>query len=105
MTTTNIAHEDAITDEVLQAARAAVDRTSRFLLDPGLDVPARNRDLMVLLDCLLDAALTTATAIHDNAWDEPAPVPHHRVNDAIAAAHRVAAEIAGCSQIPARAVL
>lgn len=107
MTTTihNIQHEDTVADAVMQAARAAVEQNNRFLLDPGLDISPRNRDLMLLLDCLLDCAVTTAAAIAENAWDEPAPVPHHRVNDAIAMAHRAAAEIAGCSQIPARALL
>ena len=65
--------DGALSDLILQAARAAIpDRLGSLLTVP--DVGARNQPLLPLLIGLIDAAQVTARAIDDNAWDSHFPV-------------------------------
>lgn len=61
--------EGALSDLILQAARAAVPAdVDRLITLPASS--ARNQPLLPLLVGLLDAAESTAKAVEDNAWDE-----------------------------------
>lgn len=94
--------ESVTADAVLQAARQAVaqHRNSNHLSYE--DVSLRNRELMPLLDALLEATFSTAAAITDNAWDEGQAVPHDYVNHAVAVSNRVASTVANAAAVPAR---
>ena len=69
----------ALSDLVLQAARAAMPADLDGCYgDRGawLNVAGeKQRPLLALLDCLIDAATAVASAISDNAWDDSRPVP------------------------------
>jgi hypothetical protein len=89
----------AASDAVLTAARLAVSANRHGLPDYS-DVPSRNRDLVALLDCLLDAALAVSKAIDDNAWDHAAPVPDSRAADARGTAYQIASAISNAAHAP-----
>jgi hypothetical protein len=61
--------EGALSDLVLQAARAAIPlHVDRLITLPASG--ARNQPLLPLLVGLLDAAQATAKAVEDNSWDD-----------------------------------
>jgi hypothetical protein len=73
-TLTPLECDAALSDLILQAARAAIHAHVDSLLTLP-DCGERNRPLMPLLVGLIDAAKTTAGAINDNAWDSGQAVP------------------------------
>lgn len=88
--------DGAISDAILQAARAALPR------NPGqwvaLPAGAKNEPLVPLLVGLLDATRATAGAVSDNAHDDARPLPRQfalelaRQAEQIAVALRSAAD-------------
>jgi hypothetical protein len=64
--------DGALSDLILQAARAAVPADHQIVSLP--DVGPLNQSLLPLLVGLIDAAAVTAAAIHDNAWDSGRPL-------------------------------
>jgi hypothetical protein len=60
--------DGALSDLILQAARAAVPADHQRLVSLP-DVGPLNQPLLPLLVGLIDAAAVTAAAINDNAWD------------------------------------
>ena len=81
--------EGALSDTILQAARAALPR------NPGqwviLPAGARNEPLVPLLVGLLDATQATANAINDNAHDEARPLPRQFALELARQAEQIAA--------------
>ena len=65
--------DGALSDLILQAARAAVPADHQRLVSLP-DVGPLNQSLLPLLVGLLDAAAVTAAAINDNAWDSGRPL-------------------------------
>jgi hypothetical protein len=64
----------ALSDLILQAARAAIPAHVDSLMTL-IDCGERNRPLMPLLVGLIDAAKVTAGAVNDNAWDSGPALP------------------------------
>lgn len=81
--------EAALSDTILQAARAALP------CNPGqwviLPAGAKNEPLMPLLLGLLDAVQATAGAVNDNAHDEGRPLPREFAHELARQAEQVAA--------------
>lgn len=94
-----------ISDAVLNAARDAVLANSRYHVPHRMPIGRRNQDLVVLLEALLDSALATATAIADNAWDEPEPVSAETIRDALQVMGQITVQIADLDSVPRRAQL
>ena len=65
--------DGALSDLILQAARAAVPADHQRIVSLP-DVGPLNQPLLPLLVGLLDAAAVTAAAINDNAWDSGRPL-------------------------------
>jgi hypothetical protein len=61
--------DGALSDLILQAARAAVPAGAQ-----RPDAGPLNQSLLPLLAGLIDAAAVTANAINDNAWDSGRPL-------------------------------
>ena len=70
----------AISDLILQAARAAIPVHVDSLLTVP-DVGPRNQPLLPLLVGLIDAAGVTARAVADNAWDAAQPMDRDLMAD------------------------
>jgi len=70
----------ALSDLILQAARAAIPAHVYSLLTLR-DCGERNRPLMPLMVGLIDAAKTNASAINDNAWDSGPALPRGIADD------------------------
>jgi hypothetical protein len=93
------AAESVVSQEVLEAARAALKIHERSLpVRPG--VSPRNLDLLRLCECLIDGALVTAAAMADNAWEDHHALPHADVNALIARTSQVTALLADATQVP-----
>lgn len=92
MPVTTLECEGALSDLILQAARAAIpaDANRLVILPP---VGARNQPLMPLLVGLLDALQTTATAVGDNAFDGCQPLPRDLARDLARQARAIAADL------------
>jgi hypothetical protein len=82
--------EAALSDLVLQAARAAIPADADRLISLP-DCGETNQPLLPLLVGLLDATRSVAAAIADNAWDHNKPVDKELAVEL----GRVAASIAG----------
>lgn len=69
--------EGALSDAVLQAARAAVAAYpgNPYANDPWQHCGPRNQPLLTLLDALADAGAAVAGAIQDNCQADCLPVP------------------------------
>lgn len=103
MTATTIECEAAMSDAVLQAARAAMPADpARWFADPTCitRLPEKQRPLLPLLIALLDAAEATAKAIADNAWDDSAPVERAMAEGLASQAYRLGADITNATQCP-----
>jgi hypothetical protein len=74
LTLTPLECKAAVSDLILQVARAAIPAHVDCLLTLP-DCGERNRPLMPLLVGLIDAAKVTAGAINDNAWDSGPALP------------------------------
>jgi hypothetical protein len=72
--------DGALSDLILQAARAAIPAHVDSLLTVP-DVGPRNQPLMPLLLGLIDAAGVTARAVGDNAWDGSRPLDRELAAD------------------------
>lgn len=72
-TRTPLVSVGALSDLILQSARAAIPADVNSLLSVP-DVGPRNQPLMPLLLGLIDAAAVTARAVGDNAWDCSLPL-------------------------------
>lgn len=95
--------EAAMSDAVLQAARAAMpaDPAAHFLLPHAIrQLPAKQLPLVPLLMALIDAAEATAKAIADNAWDDSAPLNRQMAEELANQAYRLGAEITNATQCP-----
>jgi hypothetical protein len=73
-TLTPLECEAALSDLILQAARASLPSHVDHLIELPI-VGERNQPLMPLLVGLIDAVKVTASAIADNAWDSGQAVP------------------------------
>jgi hypothetical protein len=89
----------ALSDLVLQAARAAIPAHVDSLM-PLPDCGPLNRPLMPLLVALLDAAKVTASAINDNAWDSGQPIPAELTLELVGIAASLQQEIASAAHAP-----
>lgn len=65
--------EGALSDLILQAARAAIPAVAHKLIILP-DCGEHNKPLLPLLVGLLDAAKVVANAVNDNAWDNLQPL-------------------------------
>jgi hypothetical protein len=89
----------ALSDAVLQAARAAIPAHADSLITLPT-ASQRNRPLMPLLVALLDAAKTTAAAVADNAWDDCHPLDQELASELVRQANAIGADIANATQCP-----
>lgn len=90
----------AMSDDVLQAARAAMPADpARWFADSTVisRLPAKQQPLLPLLMALLDSAEAVAKAIDDNAWDDGAPVDRGMAEDLANQAYRLGAVISNAS--------
>lgn len=91
--------EGAISDQVLQAARAAMPKDpSQWFLHAGV----KNSPQLALLIALLEAAQAVAKAVADNAWDDSLPVPSDLATDLARLAQSIASDITNATQCPVR---
>jgi hypothetical protein len=89
-----IACEAAISDEVLKAARAAIERLGDpykwiLMADPG----RLNRPVLPLLVALLDSAQAVANALAENAWDDFTPIDRDLAAGLVQQTQQIAAQI------------
>lgn len=93
----------ALSDRVLQAARAAVPvDAGRFFPMAALLSSAgpRNKPLLPLLMAMLDATKAVAAAVADNAWDDCRPVDRQLTADLARHAQAIASDITNASNCP-----
>lgn len=100
-----ITAEGALSDQVLQAARALVQEYTRTLpvyygRDPWAACGAKNPPLLTLLDQLIGACEPLAAAIADNAWDDCLPVPADGAKRLADALHKIADAITAAAAAP-----
>jgi hypothetical protein len=100
-----IACEGALSGEILEAARALVDRaiTNGHAYAPGEgwhNCGAKNPPLLTLLDMLIGAAEPIANAIADNAWDDMHPIPADGAKGLAQRLHRMADAITAAASAP-----
>lgn len=92
--------EAAMSDAVLQAARAAMptDPASHFLLPHAIrQLPTKQLPLVPLLMALLDSCEAVAKAIDDNAWDDSSPISRSLAEELANQAYRLGAVITNAS--------
>ena len=100
---TIIQAEAALSDDVLQAARAVVERHPYTVYpcgDPWAGSGVKNPPLLTLLDMLIGAMEPVANAIADNAWDDCLPVPAAGAKGLADALHRIADTITAAASAP-----
>jgi len=78
--TATITAEGALSDDVLQAARAVVEQHAKQFEvypcgNPWAGCGVKNPPLLTLLDQLIGAMEPVADAIADNCWDDCLPIP------------------------------
>jgi hypothetical protein len=99
MPTATLECQGALSDLILQAARAAIpSHVDRLITLP--DSGQRNQPLMPLLVGLLDAAQATAKAIGDNAWDDCHPLEHKLAADLARQCRAIAADLENATDCP-----
>jgi hypothetical protein len=91
--------EAALSDLVLQAARAAIPVDHQRLITLP-DCGRLNQPLLPLLVALLDATKTVAAAVADNAWDDCRPIDRELSAELAKQAHAVASDIENAVQCP-----
>ena len=97
--TPNLECEGALSDLIMQAARAAIPAdVDRLITLP--DSGRRNQPLLPLLVGLLDAVQATAKAVADNAWDDCLPLDRDLAADLAMQCRAIAADIENASQCP-----
>lgn len=96
--------EASLSDRLLQAARASLHAAPDFCTELALKYwqhsGVKNQQLLLLLDCLIDASQAVAKAIEDNAWDDSTPVERKSAEDLANACYRIGAVITNASQCP-----
>lgn len=100
MTATLLACDAAMSDDVLQAARAAMPADpARWFADSTVitRLPEKQQPLVPLLMALLDAAQAVAKAVADNAYDDGRPVDRNLSSDLAKQAQAISADIASSS--------
>jgi hypothetical protein len=100
-----VAAEGALSDEILQAARAIVERHAAIgsTYAPGAgwhNCGVKNPPLLTLLDHMIGACEPVASAISDNAWDDSLPVPADGAKQLAEALHRIADVITTAAAAP-----
>lgn len=91
--------EGALSDLILQAARAAIPtHVDRLVTLP--DSGRLNQPLMPLLVGLLDALQVTARAVADNAWDDCLPIERDLAAGLAKQCRAIAADIENATQCP-----
>jgi hypothetical protein len=103
--TTTIAAEAGLSDEVLQAARAVVERYAAAFpvysgTNPWAGCGVKNPPLLALLDQLIGAIEPVAAAIADNAFDDCLPVPAAGAKRLAEDLHRIADTITAAASAP-----
>ncbi len=99
MPTATLECQAALSDLILQAARAAIPaHVDRLLTLP--DSGQRNQPLLPLLVGLLDAAQATAKAIGDNAWDDCRPLNRKLALDLARQCRAIAADLENATECP-----
>lgn len=89
----------ALSDLVLQAARAAIPAdVSRLITVPAAGI--KNDPLLPLLIALLNATQTVAAAVADNAWDDCRPLDRYLAIDLAHQALAIEAAINNASNCP-----
>lgn len=91
--------DGALSDAVLQAARAAILAHVDGLIQLP-DSGELNRPLLPLLVALLDSAQTVARAVADNAWDASRPIDRALSSELARQAQSIAADIANAVDCP-----
>lgn len=91
----------AMSDDVLQAARKALEPHLRWPEAQWRNLPEKQRPLIPLLMALLDSTQAVAKAITDNAFDDSAPLGHSLVDDLAKQARFISDDILGAAQAPA----
>lgn len=102
MSTATITADSSLSDDVLQAARAAVAARPAHA-HPGTawqGCGAKNLPLLILLDGLIGAALPVAAAVADNAWDDTAPIPQADAKRLSEELHQLADTITAAAAAP-----
>lgn len=104
-TPTTVQAEGGLADDVLQAARAVVERhAAQFDVyidrNPWAGAGVKNPPLLTLLDQLIGACEPVANAIADNAWDDCLPVPAASAKGLAQALHRIADTITAAAAAP-----
>lgn len=102
---TTLGCDSALSDAVLQAARACMPGDAGSLPGPdwrqlGTSCGAKNAPLVLLLEALIDATAAVASAIADNAWDDSCPLPRDHAEALANACYRIGAEITNATQCP-----
>lgn len=102
-----ITAEGGLSDDVLQAARAVVERHSAqfsvyYGRSPWQGCGPKNEPLLTLLDQLIGACEPVAAAIADNCWDDCLPVPAASAKGLAEALHRIADTISAAASAPDR---
>ena len=95
--------DGALSDRVLQAARAAVPADAARHMPDAMRLSSagpRNEPLLPLLIALLDATKTVAAAVADNAWDDCRPIDRQLTTDLARHAQAIAADITNASDCP-----
>jgi len=103
--TATITAEGGLSDAVLQAARAVVERHSARLpvyygRDPWQGCGPKNAPLLTLLDQLVGAIEPLAAAIADNATDDCIPVPLEGAKRLAEDLHQLADRITAAAAAP-----
>lgn len=93
----------AMSDDVLQAARAAMpaDPAAHYLQPHAIRrLSDKQRPLVPLLMALLDAAQATAQAIADNSWDDSCPLERSLAEEMANQAYKLGADVINATQCP-----
>ena len=97
-----ITAETAVSDQILQQARAVLaDHPQAIYRDnPWAGAGVKNRPLLALLDHLIGACEPVANAVADNAWDDTCPIPADGAKRLAQALHRMADTITAAAAAP-----
>lgn len=97
--TTTLQCDAALSDLVLQAARAAIPTDpSRLITLPAAGI--KNDPLLPLLIALVDATKAVAAAVADNAWDDCHPIDRGIAADLARDARLIATDITNATDCP-----
>lgn len=93
--------EGALSDQILQAARAIVERDDTYYeRQAWKGAGKKNLPLLILLDQLIGACEPLANAVADNAWDDTCPIPADGAKRLAEDLHRIADTISAAAAAP-----